>query len=116
MGTPANRRPSPSRRVPSRAPVVIWAGRAPGKNISAARRSAERRRLWRLPLLPKHGEAADGVAKRTSHEHVGQEVGREGKPGKSDEGRRAIGSIGHPAMISVAPGDNGGDRECRYRV
>src|SRR6267154_2132996 len=67
-----------------------------------------------LSLLLKHGETADGVAKRSAQENIRSKMGGQGEPRKSNEGGRAISSIRNPAVISIAPRNYGSDGEGNY--
>src|SRR5579863_4083995 len=110
IGAPVTGRPPEARRVPSMAPVVSCANKAPGTKSTAASSTAS------LRLLPQHGETADRVSKRATHEDVRQKMGRERKPRETDQGRHTICRVGNPAVISIAARNDRGDRKCRDAV
>ena len=71
---------------------------------------------YKLRLLPQHGETADRVPKRTAHEDIRQKVGRQGKSRKSNQRGHAVRSVWNPAVISIAAGEDSGNRERRDGV
>ena len=73
----ASRRPSGAWTVPSSVPVVNCAGSDAGSTYTVTKRSRNRRKTEGSRLRPKHGEAANGVPKRASHEDIQQEVCRQ---------------------------------------
>src|ERR1700693_104926 len=116
IGAPATGRPSIPRTIPSMAPVVNCAGRTAGPKATIASRSPSRRTCARPRLLLEHSEAADRIPKGATHKDVRHKMGRQGKPRKPDQRGHAIRSKWNPAVIPIAAGDHGGNREGCYGV
>src|SRR5579859_592796 len=114
IGESAIGRPLVERSVPSIVPVVSCANRPPGRRAVISQRPS--RTTARLRPLPQHCETADRISKCATQEDVRQKVGRQRKPRKADKRGHAIRSIRNPTMISIAAGDDSGNREGRDGV
>ena len=87
-----------------------YAERAIGLDRNRAARSRSER------LLAEHSEAANRISNRTTHEDIRQKVSRQGKSRKSNHRSHAVHSVWNPAVISIAAGDDSGNRERRDGV